>query len=224
MGARFSRCIGGASTLARVLQTVRSMRHLSLLTCGLRPPSHVRLRVVLPGVALLSVALLSLAPSRAAADLGTIELHTGVLRLERSGDAVYRPVVRGAFGLLVAGPLHMGAYVQLTGYGLPLRTPQPGGGLYLSVRPRLPLLRVRPSVDASFGRLRLPLESLAGQPRPESVRTFALSVAGNLGVAVTEALTLEVRVEYAHYLGADTASGLGSGSIAALAGMTIHIP
>ena len=41
---------------------------------------------------------------------------------------------------------------------------------------------------------------------------------------MTEALTLEVRVEYAHYLGADTASGLGSGSIAALAGMTIHIP
>lgn len=173
---------------------------------------------------LCATLLVSLTPLRASADLGTIEVHTGVLRLERDGDAVFRPVVRGAFGLRAVGPLHMGAYVQLTGYGLPLRSPQPGGGIYLSVRPRIPLLRLRPSLDASVGRLRLPLESASGQPRPEAVRTFALSVAGNLGVAVADAVTLEVRVEYAHYLGTDAGAGLGSGSVAALAGMVIHIP
>ncbi|MCB9661805.1 MAG: hypothetical protein H6726_29455 [Sandaracinaceae bacterium] len=184
-------------------------------------PSFVGRLVVLASAL---VVALSLTPQRAAADLGTIEVHTGVLRLERHGDARYRPVVRGAFGVQVAGPLHMGGFVQLTGYELPLRSAQPGGGLFLSVRPRIPLMRVRPSLDASFARLRLPLDQLDGQPRPEAARTFAVSVAGNLGVAVADAVTLELRVEYAHYLGDDPTAGLGSGSIAGLFGMVIHIP
>jgi hypothetical protein len=112
----------------------------------------------------LTLLLLGMAqmPSRASADLGTLEVHTGVLRLERGGEAVWRPVVRGGFAAELIGPLHMGAYVQLTGYDLPLRSPQPGGGLYFSVRPRLPELRLRPAVDASFGRLRLPSRAWTG--------------------------------------------------------------
>lgn len=163
-------------------------------------------------------------PARASADLGTLEVHTGVLRLERAGEAVWRPVVRGGFAAELIGPLHMGAYVQLTGYDLPLRSPQPGGGVYLSVRPRLPTLRLRPAVDASFGRLRLPLEGLHGQPRGQYERTFVVSVAGSVGLAVTEALTLEARVEYSHYFATEAGSQLDSGAIAMLAGMTIHIP
>lgn len=163
-------------------------------------------------------------PSRASADLGTLEVHTGVLRLERADDTVWRPVVRGALGLELVGPLHLGAYVQLTGYGLPLRSPQPGGGVFLSVRPRLPGMRLRPAVDASFGRLRLPLEGLRDQPRGQYERTFVVSVAGSVGLSVTEALTLEARVEYSHYFATEAGSDLDSGAIAMLAGMTIHIP
>jgi hypothetical protein len=110
----------------------------------------------------LLIAGMALHPARAFADLGTLEVHSGVLRLERAGEAVWRPVVRGGFAAELIGPLHMGAYVQLTGYDLPLRSPQPGGGVYFSVRPRLPELRLRPAVDASFGRLRLPLEGWTG--------------------------------------------------------------
>jgi hypothetical protein len=175
-------------------------------------------------VVVVGLLVSGLTPARASADLGAVELHTGVLRLEHSGDARYRPVVRGAFGLQVVGPLHMGAYVQLTGYELPLRSAQPGGGLYVSLRPRIADMRLRPGLDVSAGRLRLPLESLNDQPRPDAVRAFSVSVAGNLGVSVTEALTMEVRVEYAHYLGVDAAAGLGSGSIAALFGLVIHVP
>lgn len=165
-----------------------------------------------------------LQPGRASADLGTLEVHTGVLRLERAGDAVWRPVVRGAFAAELIGPLHMGAYVQLTGYGLPLRSPQPGGGVFLSVRPRFPGVRLRPAVDASFGRLRLPLEGLRDQPRGQFERTFVVSVAGSVGLSVTSALTLEARVEYSHYFATEAGSQLDSSAIAMLAGMTIHIP
>ena len=186
-------------------------------------PRSRRFLVPALGVCFLFSALL-IRPSVAAADLGTLEIHTGVLRLDRAGDAVWRPVVRGALGLELIGPLHLGAYVQLTGYDLPLRSPQPGGGVYLSVRPRMAELRLRPAVDASFGRLRLPLESLRGQPRGEFERTFVVSVAGSIGVSVTEALSLEARVEYSHYFATEAGSQLDSGAIAMLAGMTIHIP
>jgi len=172
----------------------------------------------------LAVSALIFVPSGASADLGTLEVHTGVLRLERAGQAVWRPVVRGGFAAELIGPLHVGAYVQLTGYDLPLRSPQPGGGVYFSVRPRLPLVRLRPAVDASFGRLRLPVEGLHGQPRGQYERTFVVSVAGSVGISVTTALTLEVRVEYSHYFATDAGSDLDSSSIAMLAGMTIHIP
>ncbi|MBK6577932.1 MAG: hypothetical protein IPG17_17370 [Sandaracinaceae bacterium] len=172
----------------------------------------------------LLIAGMALHPARAFADLGTLEVHSGVLRLERAGEAVWRPVVRGGFAAELIGPLHMGAYVQLTGYDLPLRSPQPGGGVYFSVRPRLPELRLRPAVDASFGRLRLPLEGLDGQPRGQYERTFVVSVAGSVGISVSPAVTLEARVEYSHYFATEAGSQLDSGAIAMLAGMTIHIP
>ena len=152
-------------------------------------------------------------PDVAAADVvgSPYAIHRYEVAPELGGEAAF-------------GPLHLGAYVQLTGYDLPLRSPQPGGGVYLSVRPRMAELRLRPAVDASFGRLRLPLESLHGQPRGEFERTFVVSVAGSIGVSVTEALSLEARVEYSHYFATEAGSDLGSQSIAMLAGMTIHIP
>ncbi|MEM9067708.1 MAG: hypothetical protein AAGE52_04355 [Myxococcota bacterium] len=126
----------------------------------------------------------------AAADVGTFNLQTGATQLDVVGETKWRPTLRADFAFDVWGPLQAGAFAQVMASGLPLRSPRLGGGLLVALRPEIPVVRLRPLLEASAGRMQIAIGS------GERESAWVTSVAAGLGIGLAPNTFLEARVTH----------------------------
>ena len=186
-------------------------------------PSALRAALLL----LAALSLLAVSPDLARADSALVEVQFSALRLRHEGEPMLRPVIRGALSGNVVGPLYVGGYAHLTGQSLPLQAPAPGGGLFVAVRPDLRITRLRPAVELSGGRYRLPIEDRRENPQALEATVWAVGAAASLGIALVDAVALEVRGSYQRFVPADDESRsmrLDRDAFSVGAGVVIRIP
>ncbi len=126
------------------------------------------------------------APTKASADeFGAVMVRAGSLTLDHETGRGWHPMIQVGGVLNIVGPLEAGAFLQLTGHALPLRSPSLGGGARVGVRPHFGMLR--PALEIDFGYYRMP-DGQRGR-----VNSWALTTSAALGVEIHDGVTVEAR-------------------------------
>jgi hypothetical protein len=148
-------------------------------------------------------ALAVVAPGHARADTGTLDIQLGGLQLtDQAGDVHGRPTIRTDFAFdLVGSTLQAGGYFQITSEAFPLKRPGLAGGVLVALRPEIESIGLRPILEASIGRMQLPVAQMQQEV------AWVSSLAGGLGVRVSDELFLEARLthQWLHALPEDSA-------------------
>lgn len=175
-------------------------------------------RATFPLSSLVLLGLLLLSPaSRAEADTGTFSITGGAMALERRGGPDWHPAARTDLSFRLAGPLQFGAYLEASAAEPVFDGPAFGGGVLVTLRPRLPVLGLVPSVEVSGGRMQLP-----GDQR-ERIRAWTANVGVGLGFEIANGFMLEGRARHSWLFDVE-ASGFGERAWTVTGGVAVAIP
>lgn len=170
-------------------------------------------------VALLAsvLALTSLAPATALADIGHVGLVGGVMTVEEANETQVRPRIRTEIAFRLWGPFELGGYVQVGALGLPAELASFGGGVLFQLRPDTNFFGFVPHAEVAGSRITLP----ASEGR---VDTWAVSVGGGLGYEVGAGFVLEARVNHQWYFDQPDESAVGTDGWTFSGGFTYRLP
>ena len=168
----------------------------------------------LASLAIVAGALLASPTTGEAQRRARLDAQVGAHITETAGVHSARPVTRLHLSVEATGPLEVGVYLQAVARELPLRSPLFGGGIAFAVRPRIPVARLRPLIQASAGYAALPGDQM------RSYGTLDLAVTAGLAVELTDVVALEVRAGHHWLLGLPDAATLDHRHWSASAGLS----
>lgn len=146
-------------------------------------------------LALVAAAALAAPSTGEAQRRARLDAQVGVHVTEAAGERHVRPATRLHLAVEAAGPLEVGVYLQSVARELPLKSPHFGGGIAFALRPEIPVVRLRPLLQASAGYAALPGDQAS------SYGTLDLAVTAGFGVVLTDVVALEVRGAHHWLLG-----------------------
>jgi hypothetical protein len=165
-------------------------------------------------IALVAIAVLAAPTTGEAQRRARLDAQVGAHLTRQTGDMIARPATRLQLAIEAAGPLEVGVYVQAVARDLPLKSPLFGGGLSFAVRPRIPVARLRPLIQASAGYAALPGDQM------RSYGTLDVAIVAGLAVELTDVVALEVRGGHHWLLGLPDAATLHHRHWSASAGLS----
>ena len=173
----------------------------------------MRIRAALLGVALL----LSAAP--AAADTGHVGLFGGALSMEEGEDTTWRPYLDTEVGIRLWGPFEFGGHLQLTTVGFPADMASFGGGVFLHLRPDVPLFGFFvPHASVTGSRVTLPTSD------QNRVDAWELRVGGGLAVELGAGVGIEARLHHHWYFDLPEDGPVGMDGWTVTGGVTYRLP
>ena len=141
--------------------------------------------------ALFALSLVAVA-APASADLGAISVMYGGSVSEIQGERTWQPTLWIDMNFAVAGPLHLGGYVQFLGESFPLDDPGAGGGFQVALRGEIKK-KFRLTGAFNVGYLKVPI----GNSEKEGAAT--ISAFGAFGYAFLSWMAIETRFRWINY-------------------------